>query len=647
MMRPLAVAAALAAALLGPTAAASAQGAGADALTCTLALTRTDPASVNVAFPDEGAVYWGSGFAATPGTRLRITGRFPHARYMSFNLYNEQGAPFDALADVELVPEPGSANPFLAGADRTKPERSYTAFVEFGPPPAHRAPNTLYTGSQAAGMFLYRIYVPDGERDETGGVGLPTVSVEPQGATGSGAPSACANVDKPTVGSLNDAVSGSNGLPVPEAGEFPGQDPPQWQKFKDLPTSLVAFFFNNPYGDPFRTPFSALTEGRPGNGGFLSNIHNAYLTTAINRARGRVVVTTMHAPVAPRTRASEPVMGEGQTRYFSFCENEFFSQRYIACTTDDRTAVRADRSMTFVVSTPRDRPANARPECGVSWIPWGPVQEGVLIYRHMLSDPAFAQSIQKAARGNEAQTMGAYTPVSRYFADRAAYEATGCAPVQPSGAGGAATALRCTVTAGFRAVRARAVRGGGARVKVTRRLRRSFVVDVFRVADGRRVGGVRRVRTARRSGSFSLPRSRPGAVDVVRLTMSLPGGRHDVRRIVLSTGADGRRRVLAPFYRRDDCALVRSAKLSSPVFGGVPVRGVGVALKLNRSADLDVTVMRGGRVVRRLMARSRRPGGPTLRMRLSGGLPRGSYTMVVRAADGITTDRVVLHAVRR
>jgi len=164
---------------------------------------------------------------------------------------------------VELTPEPGSANPFRAGADRTKEERSYTAFVEFGPPPARRAPNTLYTGGQAAGLFLYRIYVPDSEREETGGVGLPTVNVEPRGATGGGSPSACAAVDKPTVGSLNDAVSQSNGPPVPEAGEFPGQDPPRWQKFKDLPTSSVAFFLNNPYGDPFRTPSSPSSPSSP------------------------------------------------------------------------------------------------------------------------------------------------------------------------------------------------------------------------------------------------------------------------------------------------------------------------------------------------------------------------------------------------
>ncbi len=76
----------------------------------------------------------------------------------------------------------------------------------------------------------------------------------------------------------------------------------------------------------------------------------------------------MRAPAAPRTRAGEPVKGDGQTRYFS-CENEFFSQRYIACASDDQTTVRADRTMTYVVSTPQDRPANARAECGVTWIP--------------------------------------------------------------------------------------------------------------------------------------------------------------------------------------------------------------------------------------------------------------------------------------
>src|SRR3954451_20604952 len=70
--------------------------------TCTLVLTKTDPAVVNVAYPDEAAIYWSGRYQAVPGTRLRITGKYPHARYMSFNVYDIAQRPLDALADVEL-----------------------------------------------------------------------------------------------------------------------------------------------------------------------------------------------------------------------------------------------------------------------------------------------------------------------------------------------------------------------------------------------------------------------------------------------------------------------------------------------------------------------------------------------------------------
>jgi hypothetical protein len=78
------------------------------------------------------------------------------------------------------------------------------------------------------------------------------------------------------------------------------------------------------------------------------------------------------------------------------------------------------------VSTPANRPANARRECGVNWLPWGPNARNVLIYRHMLpSDAFFGRSIQGATFEQEAATMGDHFPSSRYVS-RTDAEATGC-----------------------------------------------------------------------------------------------------------------------------------------------------------------------------------------------------------------------------
>jgi hypothetical protein len=86
-----------------------------------------------------------------------------------------------------------------------------------------------------------------------------------------------------------------------------------------------------------------------------------------------------------------------------------------------------DGFMTYVMSTPAQRPATATAKCGVTWLPWGPFRSGLLIYRHMLPAPGFEQSIQLAEAEHEAATMRRYYPRSRYYADAAAYDTeAGC-----------------------------------------------------------------------------------------------------------------------------------------------------------------------------------------------------------------------------
>jgi hypothetical protein len=406
--------------------------------TCLLPLTKFDPATVNVAYPDQAAVYYSGGYAAVPGTRIRITGRFPHARYMSFNVYDNIQRPLDALADVELKPDAGSLNPFVKGADRRAKKRSYTAFVDFGPIPKKRARNTLYTGTGQGGTpnfngtFIYRVYVPDKGLDEAGGTGVPTVTLESTTSGQSPPPSACTNFAKPSGASVNQQVAASNGLPV--AAPAPGRSPPVWRKFINLPRSFAETILDNQYSDPARLSYEqSAAYDLGGSGGFLSNIHNAYLYTPIAKGNGLVLATRMRAPTFPDTRPPALRMPGGQLRYFSLCQNESQSQRFIACATDDQTAVGRDGFVNYVVSTPSERPANARARCGITWIPWGPQAGGVLIYRHMLPDPSFAQAIQRVPeQGKERQVMGAYFPRSRYYADRVAFQKLGCKQLRES-----------------------------------------------------------------------------------------------------------------------------------------------------------------------------------------------------------------------
>jgi hypothetical protein len=485
--------------------------------TCSLTLTKFDAATVNVAYPDDSAQYYSAAYQLVPGTRIRIHGRFPHARYMSFNVYDAAQRPLDGLADVAVKPDPGNGNPFAFGAERTFEQRDYTVFIDSGAKPAQRAPNTIYTGTgqngapNTSGAFIYRIYIPDKGRDDTGGVGLPTVTVEPSDGSGAGGqPSPCANQEKPKADGVNDAVAQQA---PPDRPSSPSGNP-TWRKFVNVASSVAI----GVTGQPNVGPVDLDQAG--GSGGFLSNLDNAYVSSFIDRSGGKVVVTRFQAPTFPDTRPPAARMPGGQLRYWSVCTNDPATQRFVACANDDRAVVAPDGFVTYVVSTPEQRPANATRQCYVNWLPWGPNSRGAMIYRNMLPDPSFAQSIQRAKVDHERDTMGEYFPRSLYLADRKAFEARGCSY--------AAAAPPTIITAPAKSCTSRRT----VRVTGPHGIRRATV----------RVGPrVRRVNVRRRRVPVDM-RGLPKG----RYRVTIRAGRHVLRRAYLTCTPKPRRRVASP-----------------------------------------------------------------------------------------------------
>ena len=114
-------------------------------------------------------------------------------------------------------------------------------------------------------------------------------------------------------------------------------------------------------------------------------------------------------------------------RYWSFCQYEPATQRVIDCRRDNRVKVGPRRFYRIVVSTAQSRPRNARRACGVTWLPWGPQTQGLLIYRHMLPRPSFRRAIQNVGKpGDERRVMGRFYPRSRYLGSAADFEKRGC-----------------------------------------------------------------------------------------------------------------------------------------------------------------------------------------------------------------------------
>lgn len=408
--------------------------------TCELALGYNDPSIRNVGYPDQAAGYWVATYTSVPGARLRLRGDYPHARYISFNVYDPGGRPIDSLSDVELAPDAGSSNPFMAGADRTAMPRDYSGTVEFTGRPAERERNTLYAGEgqtgapNPGGTLLYRIYLPDAGTDDLGGVGVPELTLE----TADGGSQRielvdCRELTFPRAG-LTDEVAAVDGAPLRTGVTWPGHSPPLWRRFVNLPTAYADLARDNPYAD--QTPLRELMAPLPlatagGDGGFFSNRDNDYIYAPVSRNWGDILVLEGRAPTYPDTRAGATTAPlESELRYFSLCHNEIAAQRWISCLSDDEIVLDDQGNYRIAISVSGQRPDNARAECGVTWLPWGPSEEGVLILRHMLPAADFDSAIQRIPRETTAEeiesVLGPYYPAGRYVPDRSAFEAEGC-----------------------------------------------------------------------------------------------------------------------------------------------------------------------------------------------------------------------------
>ena len=114
-------------------------------------------------------------------------------------------------------------------------------------------------------------------------------------------------------------------------------------------------------------------------------------------------------PRFPDTTAGEPPWQPGQqVRYWSICENEKFTTRYVGCIADYQAVLRKGIA-TFVISDPDARPANAYPADGINWLPWGDYPDGLIIYPQ-------GEAL--------APTMGAYLPQIGYCS-KAEFEKAG------------------------------------------------------------------------------------------------------------------------------------------------------------------------------------------------------------------------------
>ncbi|WP_326908851.1 hypothetical protein [Sedimentibacter sp. MB31-C6] len=138
---------------------------------------------------DFNASYYTFPYEVDPELEIIIKGQFPYARYMSFTLAGQLDNVIVTASDKALIPDPGSTNPFLPGANWNADNRNYTIKIRSTAPPQgseHFVPeagnNVFYAGTlkdgtqNSFGLIGLRIYVPSIGYDKTGGVGLPKIT---------------------------------------------------------------------------------------------------------------------------------------------------------------------------------------------------------------------------------------------------------------------------------------------------------------------------------------------------------------------------------------------------------------------------------------------------------------------------------------
>jgi hypothetical protein len=383
---------------------------------------------INVAYPDEGAFYWSANFTVPNGAKLRLKGQYPHARYISFVSYRATGQAVESLADYKISPDAGAINPFVAGANRNAKARGYTVEIAERADSAEAGDGKLGSGAsnnillapkleRGNQSVVYRVYAHDTAKSVTGGVALPEAELTMADGKILRGEAACAALDSRQTWTADITALG---VPIPQYRMiknqkdrplgWPAQPNPEWH----VQHPRIANF----------TIFTGDHAGSTARGGgeFYPNPDNRYARAFVSTQFGPVLVMKGKMPLIPSTIKGDVKMGSGQLRYWSMCSNQsMVNSRVTDCVFDEQVPLDANRNYTIIVSKEKDRPRNARPECGLAWIRLGDDGDGLddphfslLVIRNMLAAPDFAEAIQNAQDDKDLPKMGEYLPKGQY-----------------------------------------------------------------------------------------------------------------------------------------------------------------------------------------------------------------------------------------
>lgn len=393
--------------------------------------TQKNP-ETNVAYPGTEITYWGAKFQMPAGGKLYLKGKFPYARYASFNAYNLNGASTDSLSDRRIRPDRGSVNTTIPGKNRLAKKRNYTIRVLPSARPAGGTPNTLYAESFPGTYqdILYRVYVPDRGKSLSGGVPLPRPELHLGGKVLRGQEMCTAlqsshnytgNKMDPTLYNTLVNWPGKDPLTNPAEATF------SWQKYFNMPNVIASY--------KTRPEQEAAWAANPTYEGTQYNNNDArYMTGSFAWNFGEILVLRGRLPLVPTTLAGNKYTGAGELTLWDVCVIEsLVTTRTYSCLFDQQIPTRGKkRYYTIVVSLADKRPKNATRKCGVAWLRANPAGDGAgrdnvgqLLSRNVLPQKFLFSSWAVTTPWNAAEKLRGYYPRGTYMS-RAAFEKRGC-----------------------------------------------------------------------------------------------------------------------------------------------------------------------------------------------------------------------------
>lgn len=354
---------------------------------------------------DFNANYYVFPYEVDPDTEIVIKGQFPYVRYMSFTLIGQVDTIIATAPDQALIPDPGSTNPFLPGADWNADNRNYTIKICPTAPPQgsqHFVPeagnNTFYAGTlkdgspNKFGLIGLRIYVPSLGYDKTGGVGLPKITYC----------SAKNNCRKTNIsGALEKNVLPEN--PLNPANVFNKET--LFQRCSDTVGQNCDLTWS-------RLGVIATRILQP-------DLNTVYIISdQIKRDSCKLLFIRWKAPTFPDTYHNIGILGNEDMRYWSMSFVTRVGLLGLYTLGDFQTIIDKKGYVNLVISFGAPRPPHVTPENGFNWIDASelPLVPLTLLYRNNQVSQGFPYSARNIPEGEivPPEVMGEYYPCGKY-----------------------------------------------------------------------------------------------------------------------------------------------------------------------------------------------------------------------------------------